>query len=72
MPADVRIRSWVPRLVALVALALVPWTLWLMVSLRSRHVAQHYDAARIGFDVALTAAFGATAWPAFRLAHDVT
>jgi hypothetical protein len=66
MPADVHIRRWVPRLLALVALGLVLWTLWLTVSLPSRHVAQNYDVAWIGFDLALAAAFGATAWSAFR------
>lgn len=57
---------WVPRLLALVALALVPWTLWLTFSLPSRHVTQHYDAAWVGFDIALAAAFAATAWSALR------
>jgi hypothetical protein len=57
---------WVPRLLALVALALVPWTLWLTFSLPSRHVSQHYDLAWSGFDVALAFAFGATAWSALR------
>ncbi len=55
-----------PLVLALVALALVPWTLWLTFSLPSRHVSQHYDVAWIGFDVALAAAFGATAWAALR------
>jgi hypothetical protein len=66
MAMDLRARSWVPRLLALVALALVPWTLWLTLSLPSRHVTQHYDVAWIGFDVALAAAFAATAWSALR------
>jgi hypothetical protein len=66
MPPDARIRRWVPRMLALVALGLVPWTLWLTISLPSRHVTQHYDVAWIGFDIALAAAFGATAWSAFR------
>src|SRR6187397_2800044 len=58
MPADVHVRRWVPRLLALVALGLVLWTLWLTVSLPSRHVAQNYDVAWIGFDLALAAATG--------------
>ena len=66
MAMDLRVRSWVPRLLALVALALVPWTLWLTISLPSRHVTEHYDVAWIGFDVALAAAFAATAWSALR------
>ena len=61
-----RVQRWVPRLLALVALALVPWTLWLTLSLPSRHVTEHYDVAWIGFDVALVVAFAATAWAALR------
>ena len=66
MPPPVRLYRWAPRMLAIVALALVPWTLWLTFSLPSRHVTQHYDLAWIGFDVALAGAFGATAWSAFR------
>ncbi len=66
MPPEARLYRWAPRLLALVALALVPWTLWLTFSLPSRHVTHHYDLAWIGFDVALAAAFGATAWSAVR------
>jgi hypothetical protein len=47
-----------------VALFLVPWTLWLTFSLPSRHVTDRYDLAWVGFDVALAAAFAATAWAA--------
>lgn len=61
-----RFHSWAPRLLALAALCLVPWTLWLTFSLPSRHVSQHYDLAWTGFDVALAVAFGATAWSALR------
>jgi hypothetical protein len=64
MARELRVHRWVPGLLALVALALVPWTLWLTISLPSRHVTQHYDVAWIGFDIALAAAFAATAWSA--------
>jgi hypothetical protein len=66
MAPELRVHRWVPRLLALVALALVPWTLWLTFSLPSRHVTEHYDAAWVGFDVALAGAFAATAWSALR------
>ena len=49
---------------ALVAVALVPWTLYLTFTLPSRHVTFHYDLAWVGFDVALAASFAATAWAA--------
>jgi hypothetical protein len=57
---------WIPRLLALTAIGLVPWALWLTFSLPSRHVSDRYDLAWVGFDVALAAAFAATAWCAFR------
>jgi hypothetical protein len=51
---------------ALVAIGLIPWTLWLTFSLPDRHVTDRYDLAWVGFDIALAAAFGATAWAAIR------
>src|SRR5579872_3533238 len=52
---------WVTPLLAATAIALVPWTLWLTFSLPSRHLTEHYDLAWVGFDIALFAAFVATA-----------
>jgi hypothetical protein len=69
MPPAAGSHRWAPPLLGLVALALVPWTLWLTVTLPSRHVSQHYDVAWIGFDLALAVAFGATAWSALRRPH---
>ena len=57
---------WVALLLGLVALALVPWILYLTFTLPSRHVTFHYDTAWIGFDVALLVSFAATTWAAFR------
>src|SRR6478672_4907634 len=67
-PLGVRIPlpRWVTLLLILVAAGLVPWTLYLTFSLPSRHVTSHYDLAWVGFDLALTAAFAATALAAFR------
>ena len=53
-------------LLAVVAVALVPWILYLTFTLPSRHVTFHYDTAWVGFDVALLASFAASAWAAFR------
>jgi uncharacterized membrane protein len=66
MPAQPGFLRWVPRLLALVAVGLVPWTLYLTFTLPSRHVTQDYDLAWVGFDIALAAAFAATAWSAVR------
>ncbi len=56
----------VTLLLAVVAVALVPWILYLTFTLPSRHVTFHYDTAWIGFDVALLASFAASAWAGFR------
>jgi hypothetical protein len=66
MPSEPRFPRWVPRLLALAAAGLVPWTLYLTFSLPSRHVTQDYDVAWVGFDIALATAFAATAWSAVR------
>ncbi|MGH3050943.1 MAG: hypothetical protein ACRDLK_12375 [Gaiellaceae bacterium] len=60
------IPRWVTVLLALIAVGLLPWTLYLTFTLPSRHVTTHYDLAWVGFDVALAAAFASTAWAAFR------
>ena len=60
---------WITSLLALAALALIPWTLWLTVSLPSKHVSRHYDLAWVGFDVALLTMFALTARAAYRRSH---
>jgi hypothetical protein len=57
---------WVTLTLGLVAAVLVPWTLYLTFVLPARHVTFHYDLAWVGFDLALTVSFAATAWAAFR------
>jgi hypothetical protein len=58
-------RRRVPRRLAatlgLIALMLVPWTLWLTLTLPTRHVTHHYRLAWVGFDIWLAIAFAATA-----------
>lgn len=48
------------------ALALVPWTGYLFLTLPERHLVAHYDLAWGGFDIMLIVALLATAWGAFR------
>jgi len=64
MPAGPPVARWVAPLLALVAIFLVPWTLWLTFTLPSRHITDHYDLAWVGFDIALATAVAATAWAA--------
>jgi len=61
------VRRWVPPLLALTALVLVPWTIWLATTLPSHEVAEHWDVAWAGFDAMLAAALLATALSAW---HD--
>jgi hypothetical protein len=57
---------WAAPLFGLVALFLVPWTLYLTFTLPSRHVTHHYDLAWVVFDIALLAAFAGTGYAALR------
>jgi hypothetical protein len=50
---------------AALGVLLVPWALWLVHSLPSRHVAHHWDLAWAGFDVVLAAALLGTAFALF-------
>jgi len=51
---------------ALLALALVPWVVWLAWTLPERSVSEHYRLAWVGFDVLLCGALARTAWLAWR------
>jgi hypothetical protein len=65
----VRPARWVTLLLGVVAVGLVPWTLYLTFTLPSRHVTFHYDLAWVGFDVALATAVAATTLAAIRRSH---
>jgi hypothetical protein len=65
----VRPARWVTLLLGIVAIAMVPWALYLTFTLPSRHVTIHYDLAWVGFDVALACAFAATTIAAIRRSH---
>lgn len=62
-----RLPPWLAGALGLMAVLLVPWTLWLTFSLPTRHVTHHYDVAWVGFDIALAVAFAATARAALRV-----
>jgi len=53
---------WVPPLLALGALLLVPWTLVLAYRLPARHTTNHWDVAWVGLDTAIAVALAATGW----------
>jgi uncharacterized membrane protein len=56
----------VAPLLALVVVLLAAWTLTLGYRLPARHTTDHWDIAWVGFDIALAAALGATAWSVAR------
>jgi hypothetical protein len=60
------VRRWVPPLLALIALGLVPWAIWLTTVLPSHETAPRWDLAWGGFDLLLAAAVLATAVAAWR------
>ena len=65
MPRRVLSR-WIIPVYALLALALVPWVVWLAWTLPERSVSEHYRLAWVGFDVLLCGALARTAWLAWR------
>ncbi len=51
---------WIPPLFIVFALALAPWIVWLFISLPSQEVANNWEVAWGGFDVALGVLLAAT------------
>jgi hypothetical protein len=62
------VRRWAMPLLGGVVLFLLPWTVWLTVTLPAKHVAEHWDAAWVGFDVAEVVALSFTAYGLWRRA----
>jgi hypothetical protein len=52
---------WAAVLLTILAVGLVPWTLYLTYTLPARHVTHDWNVAWAGFDVGITAALVATA-----------
>jgi hypothetical protein len=65
-PRPARLRKWVIAGYGAVAVALVPWAIWLSATLQRTHVTHHWDLAWTGFDVGLALAFAGTALSAWR------
>jgi hypothetical protein len=64
--------SWIRRralpVLTVVALLLLPWTVWLTATLPAKHTSEHWDAAWVGFDVAEILSLGATVVAIYRRA----
>jgi hypothetical protein len=63
---EARIVRWTGPLFGLFSLVMLPWTIYVGVSLPSRQLSPNYDAAWAGFDVILLSALASTAYFALR------
>jgi hypothetical protein len=60
------VARWIIPVYAFLAVAIIPWIVWLAWTLPQRSVSSHYRLAWVGFDVLLCGALGRTAWLAWR------
>ena len=58
-------------IVTIGAVVMVPWTIYLALSLPRRTVTEHWRLAWVGFDLLLAVALGCTAWSAWHRRHLV-
>jgi hypothetical protein len=66
-PVVPRLRRWLAPLFLLAALGLIPWTVYLVVTLPGRHLQTgYYDLAWSGFDLALATLLAATGYGLLR------
>lgn len=63
---EARLVRWTGPLFGLFSLVMLPWTIYVAVSLPSRQLSPNYGAAWAGFDVILLAALAGTAYFALR------
>jgi len=48
-----RLPHWVAALYALLAIVLVPWTVYLAIALPVRHLSHHWDVSWVGLDIGI-------------------
>jgi hypothetical protein len=72
-PASIRRRrTLVITVTTISAIVLVPWTIWLSMTLPSVHRAREWRTAWVGFDIVLIVALMATAWAGWHRRQVVT
>jgi len=65
-PAAAPAPRWVAPVFGVLAVGILPWTVWLGLSLPARTVSERWNLAWVGFDVALFLALAGTALAAYR------
>lgn len=65
-PRVIKFPRWLAVVYSALAVAMVPWTLYLSTSLPTRHITNHWDTIWVGFDLGLALATAATAWLGWR------
>jgi hypothetical protein len=65
-PVHLPIPTWVGLVYGLFCLVLIPWTVYLSVTLPTRTVAAHWDASWVGLDIGIVLSLLATAVLAMR------
>jgi hypothetical protein len=63
---DARLVRWIGPVFGLFSVILLPWTVYIAVSLPARQLSPNYDVAWAGFDAMLLGALGSTAYFALR------
>jgi hypothetical protein len=66
VPDQVAAPRWVAPIATVCAVGLIPWIVYLAVSLPSHARAVHYDVVWVGFDIAMLCALAALAYCALR------
>jgi hypothetical protein len=61
-----QLARWAGPAFVLCSLVLIPWTVYLGLTLPSRQLSPHYNIAWVGFDILLLVALGATGYFAIR------
>jgi hypothetical protein len=66
VPDEFEVSRWVAPVFIFCSVVLIPWIVYLGLSLPERQVSHHYDAAWVGFDVFELIALAATGYFALR------
>lgn len=58
--ASLHVPAWVPKVYPVLAIVLLPWTIYLGLSLPEHHLSAHWDVSWVGLDIGLILGLSAT------------